>query len=526
MTTFLKRCWQRRWIRGLTWTFVTLVTLTTLCAAWVNWTGARVWRDAQQRVRDENCTLDFHQTMTAPVPDAENFCAIPLLRDIAVVVDDDASKGEPAAKRKALEALGLPEGKQSLSGMNRPSVQLKPDEDAAKQMGDWARWLREMKVAMPVTDAQNPAREILGALAYQDAAVAEMAGTLERPYAQLQPAPRDRKIPELIFSVQVPHYSGLQKAIGGLALRATAAARAGETAKAHEAARIMARLSEAIGEEPFLIGLLVCRAAAVQTTSVVWTLCQARTGTAEDFRKLQRDLERLEFHEASLRAWKGELAVGVEALMYLKRSRDSTLLSAIRSMPKEGDSSGGGLVMLLLPAGFFDMNAANMVHMELDYVIRPLRDQGWQGVLNMEQDMERDLMFAKAHWPTNLDKIFPSLVMPSLLNISGTTVYGQCLVNQAIIACALEHYYAEKGAYPESLDALKGTDGKALPMDPMNGTPMKYRKTEDGRYKLWSVGFDLVDDGGKGPDKDAKGDAAKPNKAKYKGDWVWEYASK
>ncbi|QIF05268.1 hypothetical protein [Roseimicrobium sp. ORNL1] len=526
MIAFLKRCWQRRWIRGLTWTFITLVTLTTLCVAWVNWTGARVWRDAQQRVRDENLTLDFRQTMTAPVPDAENFCAIPLLRDIAVVVDDDASKGEPAAKRKALEALGLPDGNQSPSGMGRPSVQLKSGEDAAKQMGDWARWLREMKMAMPVTDAENPAREILAALAYQDAAVAEMAGTLERPYAQFQPAPTDRKIPELIFAIQIPHYGGLQKAIGGLALRATAAAHAGEAAKAHETARIMARLSEAIGQEPFLIGFLVYRAAAVQTTSVVWTLCQAHTGTAEDFQKLQRDLERLEFHEAALRAWNCELAGGVETLKYLKRSRDSSVLSIIRSPLKEGESAGGGLAMLLLPSGFFDMNAANIVHMELDYVIRPLRDEGWQGVLNREQDMERDLMFAKANWPTNLDKIFPSLVMPSLLNITGTTVYGQCLVNQAIIACALERHYAEKGTYPESLDELKRTNGKALPTDPMSGTPMKYRKTGDGRYKLWSVGFDLTDDGGKGPDKDAKGDAAKPNRAAYKGDWVWEYSGK
>ncbi|MEZ0275091.1 MAG: hypothetical protein ACAH88_09310, partial [Roseimicrobium sp.] len=75
------------------------------------------------------------------------------------------------------------------------------------------------------------------------------------------------------------------------------------------------------------------------------------------------------------------------------------------------------------------------------------------------------------------------------------------------------------------LDALKQTNGKALPMDPASEAPMKYRKTEDGRYKMWSVGIDLVDDGGKEADKDAKGDAAKPNNAEYKGDWVWEYAA-
>jgi hypothetical protein len=526
MIAFLKRCWQRRWIRGLAWTGITFVTLLVLFVAWVNWTGARVWTEAQQRVRDEKLTLDFRQTLPDAVPDAANFCATPMLRDLVVVVDGDASKGEPAAKRKALEALGLPEAKQAPSGLARPAIQRKPGEDAATHMAGWAKWLREMKVAMPLTDAQNPAREVLAALAYQDAAVAEMAGGLDRPYAQFQPAPRERELPEMLFSMQLPHYAALMDAFGGLGLRAVAAAHAGETAKAHEAARIMARLAEAIGQETFLLGLLVNRACTAQTCQVVWTLSQARTGTAEDFRKLQRDLERLDFTRATFRAWEAELAAGVDAVMYLKRSRDPNLL-AVLGPGAEGDkTSGAAFIMRLVPAGWFDMNAANMVHMQLDYIIRPLRDHGWQAVMNRQPDMERELKHSKANWPTHLDKIFPSLVMPAALKVTSASVHGQCLVNQAIIACALERHYAEHQSYPETLDALKQTDGKALPVDPANGAPMKYRKTDDGRYKLWSVGIDLVDDGGKEADKNAEEDAARPSRPDYKGDWVWEYAGK
>lgn len=523
MIAFLKRCWQRRWIRGLAWTGITLVTLLVLFVAWVNWTGARVWSEAQQRVRDEKLTLDFRQTLPESVPDAENFCATPLLRDLVVVVDGDASKGEPAAKRKALEALGLPEGKQTPSGLERPAIQRKPGEDAAKHMADWAKWLREMKVAMPVTDAQNPAREVLAALAYQDAAVAEMAEGLDRPQAQFQPAPRDRELPETLFAMQLPHYAALMDAFGGLGLRAVAAAQAGESAKAHEAARTMARLGEAIGQEPFLIGLLVNRACAVQTCQVVWTLCEARSGTAEDFRKLQRDLERLDFTRATFRAWEGELAAAVDSVMYLKKSRDSNLLAILGPENTAGKTSGPEYITRLLPAGWFDMNAANVVHMELDYIIRPLRDHGWQAVMKRQPDLERELKHAKANWPTHLDKIFPALVMPAAVKATTASVHAQCLVNQAIIACALERHYAEHQSYPETLDALKQTDGKALPVDPANGAPMKYRKTEDGRYKLWSVGIDLVDDGGKEGDKDVKEDAARPSRPDYKGDWVWEY---
>lgn len=524
MIAFLKRCWQRRWIRGLVWTCITVVTVMTLFVTWVNWTGARGWAEAERRVRDEKLTLQFRHTLLDAVPDTENFCAIPLLRDISIVVDRDPAKGEPAAKRKALEALGIPDDGETLSAGKKPPSHRAPGEDATKHLSDWARWFREMKAPMPVTDPQNPAREIWAALAYQDAAVAQMTAVLDRPRAQFQPAPEDREYPDMIFSMQIPHYTALHRAGAGLALRAEAATRLGDAARAHEVTRILARLSEATSEEPFLIGLMVSRTLATYATQATWALCEERTGTAEDFRKLQRDLERLKFGEAALRAWEGELAAGVDALRYLKQSRDSDLLSAIGPMTGAKKSSGGGFVPRLLPAGLFDMNAANMVHMELDYVIRPLRDQGWQAVLALQPEMERTFKNAKVHWPTNLDKVFPVLLMPSASSITSTSVYGQCLVNQAIIACALERYFAEKQAYPETLASLKRTDGTALPLDPANGEPMKYRKTADGRYKLWSVGFDLADDGGKGPAKGVEGDAAKPSNIKYRGDWGWEYA--
>ena len=102
---FLKRCWQRRWIRGLAWTFVTLVTLYALLCTWVNWSGARQWQEVQAMFKAEGETLDFRTTLYEPVPEAENFCAIPLLKDIALAVDNDPNKGAPAEKRKRLEAL-------------------------------------------------------------------------------------------------------------------------------------------------------------------------------------------------------------------------------------------------------------------------------------------------------------------------------------------------------------------------------------------------------------------------------------
>jgi hypothetical protein len=64
------------------------------------------------------------------------------------------------------------------------------------------------------------------------------------------------------------------------------------------------------------------------------------------------------------------------------------------------------------------------------------------------------------------------------------------------LALRLELHRYERGAYPQSLDELKMPDGESLPRDPFNGQPFHYTPAVDG-YKLWSVGRDGVDNGGK-----------------------------
>ena len=59
----------------------------------------------------------------------------------------------------------------------------------------------------------------------------------------------------------------------------------------------------------------------------------------------------------------------------------------------------------------------------------------------------------------------------------------------------LELYYAEHGAYPESLDAITPDLGAALPRDPFTGEAYHYEPSGD-RFVLYSVGPNQVDDGG------------------------------
>ena len=76
--------------------------------------------------------------------------------------------------------------------------------------------------------------------------------------------------------------------------------------------------------------------------------------------------------------------------------------------------------------------------------------------------------------------------------------YGRADLHWTVldIEFALARYRAKHGAYPETLDELKPfmlTDG----IDPFSDRPLNYRLKQDGSFTIWSVGENLVDDGGK-----------------------------
>jgi hypothetical protein len=91
----------------------------------------------------------------------------------------------------------------------------------------------------------------------------------------------------------------------------------------------------------------------------------------------------------------------------------------------------------------------------------------------------------------------------------------QTLINEAQIACALERYRLARGEYPETLDALSPGFIQLLPRDIVNGAPLKYRRVDNGKFQLYSVGGNETDELG----KDVS-DPSQPESLKN-GDWAW-----
>jgi hypothetical protein len=84
----------------------------------------------------------------------------------------------------------------------------------------------------------------------------------------------------------------------------------------------------------------------------------------------------------------------------------------------------------------------------------------------------------------------------------------QARANAAVGWCALERYRLKHGRLPENLEELVPEFVGAVPVDPVNGQPLRYARKGARDYLLYSVGWNLKDDNG----VSRKGD---------NGDWAW-----
>ena len=111
-------------------------------------------------------------------------------------------------------------------------------------------------------------------------------------------------------------------------------------------------------------------------------------------------------------------------------------------------------------------------------------------------------------------RILAGMLLPALNRIITKAAIGQTVAGEAVLACALERYRLAHSQFPDELDALVPAFVSQLPHDVITGQPYRYRWTDDGRFVLYSVGWNEKDDGGV------------PGKALFdekEGDWVWQY---
>ncbi|MBI3874719.1 MAG: hypothetical protein HY300_01865, partial [Verrucomicrobia bacterium] len=100
--------------------------------------------------------------------------------------------------------------------------------------------------------------------------------------------------------------------------------------------------------------------------------------------------------------------------------------------------------------------------------------------------------------------LFSRMIMPFVGRAMFKAMRTQTQRELTVAAIALKRHQLRHGRFPASLDALVPDFLPALPVDFMDGQPLRYRLNADGSFLLYSVGDDFKDDGGNGemmPDK-------------------------
>jgi hypothetical protein len=160
--------------------------------------------------------------------------------------------------------------------------------------------------------------------------------------------------------------------------------------------------------------------------------------------------------------------------------------------------------------GFFYLNIYNAVKMDqmiVDSIDLSQKVVSVQQVAKFQNETEA---LSRIKFPLGLYKLIAAIAVPNSKIAIQTFARTQTKTDQAQIVCALERYRLAHGSYPETLNELVPYFMEKLPHDIIGGQSLKYRRTADEQFLLYSVGWNETDDGGK------------LNSSYDQGDWIWQ----
>ena len=495
---------HRTWLRLLLWGTASFLTLLVVLLTWLNWSGARRLQTTRSALEAQGESLDFRRHTRDPLPPESNFCSIEALRDLAAVEQGDVNRGPSAARRKRLEQLEL-KAAAHLKSAARPDLPSGSLTGKAADLKAWAAYLGPK--AEPAADPSTAARWLLELFKPHEPLIAELIGGLNRQGAQWTPEWRALDLPERLLMLPVPHYNGLQKLQQLLLLRGCAATQLGEADKAMVTLHLMLRLAQASFNDPFLIGHLVGLSQLSHACNLLWEITHRHLGRPEDYQQIRQWLAAIELRRSFLHTSRGELAMGYGTLVFLRNSKAAEQRRELAVL------LGGDWLTALMPKGWYDLNAARLIELELQQIIVPLREKGLRAAAEAAAEMPSPS--GTLDRLLNPGSMLASMIMPGLRPITAQTLRAQALIDLANTACALEQWRGQQGSYPKDLAQLANTT--PLPADQHSGKALHYRLQADGSFRVWCIGPDLKDDQG----NRGKFAAGKITSLSDQGDWVW-----
>jgi hypothetical protein len=312
------------------------------------------------------------------------------------------------------------------------------------------------------------------------------------------------------YQALLPHLAALKNLGVIVRLRASARLAANHPGDALQDVRLGLRLADALKSEHFLISSLVRIRLAELTLQPIWEGLAHHRWNEPQLAELQAALAQMNILEDYGPTLRLERAAAIHAIDLIRTGKHRNLT---RSAEAEEQNIKDSAIIRRLPGGVFRQNPFTIAWYYQERLL-PLVDPKTHWVDVDGVNRAGGVRESTRYHPYAL---FANLLVPPVSKSATRVARAQAGLDLALIGCALERYRLEAGRYPDALDALRKYLPK-IPPDVISGEPLKYRLTNDGRFLLYSVGWNETDDGG------MPGLTERMKKLdRTTGDWVWSY---
>ncbi len=467
---------MKKLLKVVLWLVGGLVALVVLFHAEEYLRGRYLWERHLRELAAQGDTLDIRKLVPPPIPDDQNMAAAPIFAELYATNRPDETR---------LGKVKLPDVKAQAGGS----------------------WLGGQKLDLSPWRAAFSNDNLLAALANYAPVLQEVEAAAQRPQARFNVRYEDGPG---AFS---PHIGSLLKLAKVYRIKTLVELAAGHADAALGDVRLTLRLAKAMEDEPSLISILV-RASMIQLAiQPMWEGMAQHRWKREHLLLLQQDFANanllkqmdlvLQGKRCGILWWQGELLSDLGACL------GPVSLTHVNREP----------LAFLIPKGWIYINCLNTDLSYQQYVL-PALDSRAQRIHpdRLENETNIDIRINSSFIPYHY---MEAVLLPECPRDIEKIAFAQTAVQQAATACALERYRLAHGRYPDTLAALVPQYLAAVPNDVMDGQPLRYRLEGADGFILYSIGWNMKDDGGQVAWIEPTSANDNPRLDDKAGDWVW-----
>ena len=484
--------------------FVVLLILAVLGGViYLNWKGEREWQAFRSEWEAKGEKFDPKDFVPAAVPDEQNFATTPLLAALSDFTKPPRQSirwNNPELKDRvtAIGAVFQNQGRRKSPAAGQWQLAIPMD------LIPWQRFLATNSTD-DATTPKEAGRAILEVLKPFDDELAELAVASARPHSAFRLDYAEN------YRMLLPHLAPLKGISQTLRLRAVARLAADDKQGAFEDVKLGLRFAELLKSEPLLISQLVRIASLQLAMQPLWEGAVLHDWSETQLVEFQQILAKMDFLASYGVATRTERAFGNATIDELRTGK-----MPFSSLGEIGDGMPGTAngVSRFIPSGWYRLNqlTLNRLFQEQCLPVIDAEKHRVQTALAGGIDEAPELKGA------GVFNVFARLLLPAVGKSASKFAHAQASVDLALTACALERYRLKHGKYPANLDPLVPEFIELIPVDAMTGELPKYRLEADGRFVLYVVGWNQLDDAGQ-PGTGKSGNSVDA----LEGDWCWQF---